>query len=275
MMASVSILMSSYWRDSPEQLSQALESLATQTVPPGEVVIVIGGDVPEALEKVFRDFEYKVGLRVLRQEKNEGLGSALQLGLENCRNELVARMDGDDICFLDRIEQQVSFMQENPEVGILSSWHAEFETDTMQVNAIKQTPTSNGGICKGLPWRNIISHPTVMMRRSAVLGIGGYRTMPYSEDYDLWLRVRAAGLPMASIPHPLLYMRVDRQQRVRRGGLHYATTSVAWRWRLLHEGVLNFWQFLATAPLYFIFHIIPPDVRGWFYRFVRRSPDMI
>jgi glycosyltransferase involved in cell wall biosynthesis len=266
--------MSSYWRDDPSQLTQALESLAAQTAPPAEVIIVVGGEVPGPLNAVFEKFREPLGLRIVRQEKNEGLGSALQLGLENCAHDLVARMDGDDVCFPDRIARQHAFMESHPEIGILMSWHAEFETEPGKVNAIKQTPQSDADICAKLPWRNIVSHPTIMMRRGVILDIGGYRSLPYSEDYDLWLRAKRDKVPMAAIQEPLLYMRVDRKQRVRRGGLHYGLTSVAWRWALFREKALTLPQFLITTPLYFLFHVIPADARGWFYRFVRRSPGV-
>lgn len=270
--APVSVLMSTYMRDDPQQLALSLKSISEQTAKPREVVIVIGGVLPDALEAVLADFARgPIQLNLIRQTRNEGLGAALQLGLEHCSQELVARMDGDDVCYLTRIEKQYAYMQNHPDTDLLCTWHAEFDTSIDHTNALKCTPAEHSEIARMLPWRNGISHPTIMFRKSRVLAIGGYRSFRRSEDHDLWLRAVSGGLKFSCLQEPLVYMRVDRGQRVRRTGAAYAFTSVGWRARTYREGHISLWQFLACAPMYFAFHFVPPGLKAWLYGFVRRK----
>jgi glycosyltransferase involved in cell wall biosynthesis len=273
--APISVLMSSYFRDDPGHLRMAMKSLTEQTVQPDEVVIVTGGELPPALRDVLDNFAREalpIHLNVAAQKDNEGLGSALQQGMRMCRNEFVARMDSDDVCHPTRFEKQIAFMRANPGVDILCSWHEEFESDPSLGNALKCTPATHKDIVARLWWRNVISHPTIFLRKSRVQDIGGYRPFRRSEDHDLWLRAASHGLVFASIQEPLLSMRVDRSQRVRRTGSAYAFTSVAWRARMLAEGHISPLQFLISAPLYFGFHMVPPHLKDSLYRLVRRPP---
>src|SRR5690348_1348881 len=115
----LSILMSVYQRESPQFLREALESLATQTVPADEVVIVKDGPVGSDLDAAISSYREKLPIACLQLEKNEGLGSALNAGLSKCGADLVARMDADDICACDRFEKQLAFFEQNPEADVV------------------------------------------------------------------------------------------------------------------------------------------------------------
>ena len=103
-MLKYSVLMSLYINEKPEHLRQSIESMINQTIKPDEIVIVKDGPITKELEDVLEEFStnYSDLFKIVPSEKNIGLGLALNLGLENCRNELVARMDTDDIhCLID------------------------------------------------------------------------------------------------------------------------------------------------------------------------------
>ena len=98
-----SILQSVYKSDNPEYLRLSIESMLLQTVPSDDYVIVEDGPLPQELENVILRFRRSnPEIKVVRLETNVGLGKALNAGLEACRNELVARMDSDDICRLQK-----------------------------------------------------------------------------------------------------------------------------------------------------------------------------
>lgn len=274
----VSVLMSVYFRDDPGQLALALGSMTEQTSLPSEFVVVVGGTLPLELESVLanaKESHPEIGWRVIQQQTNEGLGSALKQGLENCSNEFVARMDGDDLSRPNRIAVQYAYMTAHPDIDLLCSWHEEFAVDPSQVHGVKCTPATDAEIKRVIAWRNVISHPSLFMRRSRVLSIGGYRPLRRSEDHDLYVRARCAGLKFACIEKPLVWMRVDRSQRVRRTGFGYAFGSVAWRTRLLLEGNISPLEWAITAPLYLGFHLLPPGAMPFVYRFVRRRPAAV
>lgn len=273
--APISILMSTYHRDDPQQLWDSLRSVRDQTLVPAEIVIVVGGAINHEIEHTLSRFAETVPpteLVIVRQEQNLGLGAALQLGLKHCRYLLVARMDSDDLAHPDRLEKQYAFMATHPDTDILSSWHEEFDQDPAQINAIKKTPPAHEQIARILWWRNVISHPTLMFRTDPIRSIGGYRQLWHSEDLDLYLRAATAGLHFASIQEPLVSMRTNLAQKARRTGFRQTMLNLQWRWNLFREGHLRLWQFAIVAPAYYVFHIVPSGTKQWLYKFVRSTP---
>ena len=108
-----SVLLSVYHKEKAEFLDEALNSIVCQTLKPDEIIIVEDGPLTNELNNVLDKFETenkcvkRVPLKV-----NSGLGKALNEGLKHCSNDLVARMDTDDIAFPDRFEKQVEFMSQ-------------------------------------------------------------------------------------------------------------------------------------------------------------------
>lgn len=94
-----SVLMSLYYKEKPEYLKECLESLINQTVKADEWLIVKDGPLTEELELVLKEYEEKYPnlIHYVVFEKNQGLGLALKAGVSACNNELIARMDTDDI----------------------------------------------------------------------------------------------------------------------------------------------------------------------------------
>ena len=103
MMQNYSVLMSVYYKEKPQYLKQAMESIQGQTVPTDDFVLVCDGPLNEPLDKVIAEKQQEMGmtLNVVRLSKNGGLGNALNEGIKHCKNELVARMDSDDIAYTD------------------------------------------------------------------------------------------------------------------------------------------------------------------------------
>ena len=109
-----SVLMSVYYREKPEFLRQSMESILHQTVPTDDFVLVCDGPLNPELDAVIAQMQQAFGpvLYVLRLKQNGGLGKALNAGIQHCKNELVARMDSDDISRPDRCEKQLKvFLQ--------------------------------------------------------------------------------------------------------------------------------------------------------------------
>ena len=106
-----SVLISSYCKDDPAELSVALKSVwDDQSVKPSEIVIVKDGPLTAQLDAVIDGFAESAPVKIVPLPENRGLGRALAIGVEHCSCELIARMDGDDISMPDRFEKQLSFM---------------------------------------------------------------------------------------------------------------------------------------------------------------------
>ena len=123
--------MSVYANENPAFLRSSMNSMFYQTLKTNDFVLVCDGPLTLALDGVISEMLIKHGsiLNVIRNNRNEGLGKALNVGLQYCRNELVARMDSDDISFPVRCEQQVRFFEGHRDVALVGGTIEEFVTE--------------------------------------------------------------------------------------------------------------------------------------------------
>lgn len=225
---SYSVLMSVYYKEKPEFLKQAIESIQSQTLPTDDFVLVCDGPLNKELDAVIAVKQQEMGtsLNVIRLIKNGGLGNALNEGLKHCKNELVARMDSDDIAYPDRCEKQLAAFDTHSEVSICSGIVEEFTTDPQVVDARRVPPETNEEIIEFAKKRNPFNHPCVMYKKIAVEEVGSYQDFYLLEDYYLWLRMLMAGYQGYNIQEPLLHMRAGSDMYKRRAGWKYAKTQI-------------------------------------------------
>lgn len=211
------MLMSLYKKEKPEYLRLAIDSILNQTVSPDEITIVKDGLLTPELDAVLEEYSKKSDVfNLVGYEKNRGLGLALNYGLEHCRNELVARMDTDDIAKPDRCEKQLKKFEENPDLSLLGSSVDEFYTDPEHVVSRRVIPTSHKEIYEFAKRRSAFNHPTVMYKRSKVLGLGGYGNLRRNQDVDLFGRMLYSGLIAGNIEESLLFFRSNDDLAKRR-----------------------------------------------------------
>lgn len=187
-------------------LRTAVESILAQDDPDFELLIIddASTDTSVAIAESYAAADARV--TVVRHSRNAGLASTLNEGLERARHELVARMDQDDESLPARLRVQCAFLDAHPEVAAAGSWvrHMGARPNLDRVIELPVTPRE---VARALQWENCLYHPSVIMRRSVVRELGGYReAFRNAEDYDLWLRVSQAH-DLANVPEPLLRYR--------------------------------------------------------------------
>lgn len=185
-------------------LSQALDSIIAQTYSNFEIVVVNDGSTDRS-QKILESYQrHESRLRVFSQ-KNTGIVGALNSGIAASRGELIARMDGDDISYPQRLAKQISFLNANPMVVAVGS--DVYFTDPEGRRLIRHLPkTNHREIVDQLLDGNggAIIHPSLVVRREALVHIGGYREeYQWIEDLDLYIRLAEVG-ELANIPEPLL-----------------------------------------------------------------------
>jgi glycosyltransferase involved in cell wall biosynthesis len=131
--------------------------------------------------------------------KHQGLGDALNLGLEHCDTEFVARMDADDISVPDRLERQLEFLDQHPEVGVLGTQFRYFGGEDRFVFS-PRIPCDHDAIHADLKLGRLsLVHASLVFRTEVLRQVGGYRVRGMGEDWDLFLRLgnvtRFANLP--------------------------------------------------------------------------------
>lgn len=261
-----SVLMSLYAKERPTYLRQSLDSVFNQTLRPTEVILVEDGPVTKALESVVVEYCDRYSeMEVVPLQKNGGLGLALREGLKHCHNELVARMDTDDVCKPERFERQVSFMESYPEIDACGSWIDEFIDTTDNVISQRKTAESPEEIAVFARGRNPLNHPSVMFRKSAVERAGSYRHFPLFEDWYLWVRMIHNGSRLANIPESLLWFRTSPDTFKRRGGWRYAKDSARFQMALRDMGFISTFQALKGSLIRGSVYMLPNSVRALIY----------
>ncbi|GLS20336.1 hypothetical protein GCM10007874_33530 [Labrys miyagiensis] len=169
-------------------LQRAIDSILGQTLREIEFVIVNDGSSDETaaiLDTVARRDSRVI---VAHLPKNGGISAALNHGLGMVSTEFVARMDADDIALHDRLERQLQFLAQHPDVGVLGGWMRLLYPDGSLGDVI-QYPEGLWRFDAQMLAGNPIGHPSVMMRPSIIRKVGGYRSaFDGQEDYDLWIR---------------------------------------------------------------------------------------
>lgn len=213
-----SVLMSIYHKEKPDFFIESIESMLRQTVKPDEIVIVKDGPLTPELDQVINKYTNQEPrlFTIVALEKNMGLGLALNEGLKKCRNELIARMDTDDISLENRCELQLKEFHSNSDLCIVGTWTNEFYDEPSNIITSRIVPEKHEDIMKFSRRRSPFNHPTVMYKRSSVLNCGGYQDVLRKEDIDLFIRMLHNGCFSMNIPKPLLLFRSNEDNYKRR-----------------------------------------------------------
>jgi glycosyltransferase involved in cell wall biosynthesis len=267
----LSALIAVYAREDPAFLDQALESLALQTRPADEVVLVEDGPLGGDLDAVVAAHARRLPLTRVALPANVGLGAALRIGVECCRGELVARMDSDDICVADRFDRQVRALRGDRAAAVAGGAIAEFIAAPGVTVAFRRPPAASAEIARRAKSRNPLNHMTVMFRREAVLAAGNYRPFRGFEDYHLWVRMLMAGSRFINLPEVLVHVRAGEGMLDRRRGLRYAGTELAFQKFLCDEGFISPLRGFCNALLRVPVRLAPPALGRFVYRRLLRS----
>jgi glycosyltransferase involved in cell wall biosynthesis len=269
--------MSIYYKEKAEYLNRAMQSIwDEQTVKPNEIVLVQDGKLTDELYEAINQWQEKLEeiFKTIALEKNVGLGDALNIGIKECKYELIARMDTDDICTPDRFEKQLKVF-ENNNMDICSSWVSEFDNDENQIISYRKVPEVFEEIKHFAKQRNPLNHPAVMYRKKAVDKAGGYKKMMWFEDYYLWIRMLLNDAKFYNIQEPLVNMRAGYGQLERRSGLKYALEEVKFQKELLSLGFLNIFEFIRNVSIRFTSRVIPKALVKKIYKVLRREDRFI
>lgn len=207
-MPAVTVLMAVH--NAARFLKEAIDSVFDQTFQDFEFLVVDDGstDTTDAILASYADPR----LRVMRLAENGGLAAALNAGIRESRGGLIARMDGDDVCEPRRLERQVVFLRERPDVLLLGTGFVRTDVDGRIFERV-QYPTDNAALQERLLDGNQFCHPSVMFRTNVVRRLGGYRALAggAAQDYDLWLRIAEQG-EIANLPEMLVRYRMHESQ---------------------------------------------------------------
>ena len=263
---SFSVLISVYKKEKPEFFNEALDSVYTQTMPPSEVMICEDGKLSRELEAIIEKYKkrFPEQTRVIKYPMNRGLGKTLRDGILECSNEIIFRMDSDDISARDRFEKQLAIMQET-KADVVGSNIVEYNEEMSIKTGKRVVPEFNNDIKRYARKRNPINHMTVCYRKSAVIDAGNYLAMDGFEDYFLWVRMINNGASFYNVQEPLVNVRGGGSMISRRGGLPYAKKIIAFEKELKRMKYISLIQYYANLIPRVAVSIIPSSFRRAIY----------
>ena len=199
----VSVIMAVYGAE--KYLSQAIESVLNQTFSDFELIVINDCSPDNSLEIIKRYCEQDKRIVFVNNKVNLGPSGTRNVGLKLCRGDYIAIFDNDDVCMPDRLEKQVKFLDNNPNIFLVAgSYQYIDETSKLLDNYIKSYTSDEVKIL--LPEKNLISHPTVMYRNA---GYSYREKLDPAEDYDLWLRMMEDGKNLYIVKDVLIKYRIQ------------------------------------------------------------------
>ena len=266
-----SVLMSIYHKEKAEYFDRAIFSIwDEQTIKPDEIVLVQDGELTHELYVAISKWQNKLGdsFKTIPLENNVGTGKAKNIGLQECKFDLVAIMDTDDICSSDRFEKQLQVF-ENSNIDICSSWVSEFDIDENKIVSYRKLPQNHNEIVSFSKKRMPVNHPATMYKKELALEVGGYKHMMWFEDYFLMVRMMLNGAKFYNIQEPLVNMRAGYGQLERRSGLKYALNEYIFQKEILHLDFINYIEFIRNVSLRFVSRILPHGLVKIIYKNIR------
>lgn len=261
-----SVLMSVYYKENPKYLKDAIESVLNQTVKADEIVIIKDGKLTVELDMILEEYtnKYKGLFKIIEFKSNRGLGVALREGVLSCSNEIIARMDTDDIARKDRFEKQLKILKDK-NLDIVGSNIAEFDGEITNVISNRTVPENSKDIKLFSKKRNPFNHMTVMYRKDAVLKAGNYEEFLWFEDYNLWVRMFMAGAKAYNIQENLVNARTGREMFARRGGFKYIKQEVNMQNFMLRKKYISYKEYIVNLFERMMVRVMPNKLRGIIY----------
>lgn len=226
-MPTVSIIMGVYNCKRPDLLRKSVHSIINQTYKDWEFLICNDGSTDGTTFNLLKGYEKKdERIRVFTYEKNQGLAFALNVCLKEAKGIYIARQDDDDESKPERLERLVEFAEKHPEYAIIGSIADVTDDDGVWGEyPLEEKPTKTS-----FYWNSPFAHPTVLMRKDALNAVGGYRVSKETqrhEDYDLFMRMYAAGYKGYNIQEKLYKYRIiygDKKYRPMKDRVNEAVT---------------------------------------------------
>ena len=247
----ISIIMSVY--NGMPYLRQAVQSILNQTYKHFEIIIVDDASTDDSLRYLKSIKDKRVNL--IKNLKNLGLASSLNIALRKARGDYIARMDADDVSLPRRLETQLEFLEKNRDIDICGSYVRVIDNDGKIIGQIKK-PLADIKIKKELFWLTPLLHPTWFAKKEVFTKLKGYdEKWDYVEDFEFL--IRAKDFKMANISKYLLFFRSQKERRSQKTIKKIYRNSLKLRQKIFKEQKLGFSYLPILARSYISTYLLP------------------
>ncbi len=174
-------------------LAEAIESVTQQTFDSFELIVIDDGST-DGTRPIADGFARRDPRLTVTGQPHSGIVTALNFGIQASRGRYIARMDADDYSLPPRLAKQVAFLDTRPDCVAVGCDVEVIDANSSKIGLLR-FPERHLDIAEALMnGRSALAHPSVVMRKEAVLRAGGYRASQFpSEDFDLWMRLCEIG----------------------------------------------------------------------------------
>lgn len=265
-----SLLITVYNNDDPIYFEEALHSVCVaQSKIPDQLVLVADGPIDKAINDVIKRYLYIMGnsLTFIQMEENLGQGAALNIGLQSCLHELVARMDADDVARPDRFEKQITYMHQNPHIDLSSGYINEFGKNKKE--CVRKIPLEHDDIIKFSKFRSPINHGACIYKKQKVSAVGGYNNTTQVQDYQLFVDMILAGCQLGNLSEILLDVRINDNYS-RKAGYKYFIEELNLAREFLKNGHINLIGFAKNIVFRGLPRFLPAGIVSFIYQKILR-----
>ena len=204
-------------------IKDAIKSILGQTFQDFQFIIINDGSTDSTDEIILSVKDPRI---LYKKKEHTGISETLNYGIKLAKTELIARMDSDDISLPFRLDIEYEFALKNKIYDVISCWYAVFQNN--KIKYIVKTKENSDEIKKSLLLYSEICHPAALMKKSAIVKLGGYKPL-YQEDvfqdYELWLKGKEQ-LAFYNIQRVLLFQRytdnsLSKKNLLEKFKLHY------------------------------------------------------
>ncbi len=261
----ISIIMGIY--NCADTLSAAIDSILNQTYQNWELILCddCSQDSTYSLAKQYLE-KYPEKIKLLKNDVNKGLNHTLNRCLAVASGEYIARMDGDDISYPDRLEKEAAVLENNPDIAIVSTDMEFFDENGVWGRThVNPVPTKRLFI-KGTPF----CHAACLVRKEAYMAVEGYseeKRLLRVEDYHLWVKMYAKGYKGVNIKEILYQMRDDRSAQKRKKLIYRFNEAYVMRYAIKHLKLPFYWIIFSVKPI--IIGMLPSFIYKALHRYKR------
>lgn len=200
----ISVIMSVY-NESNRELELSINSILAQTYDYLELIVVNDNPEDVRIRKILEEISDQ-RVKIFSNCKNMGLVFSLNEALKNANGNIIARMDADDISEKDRLEREYLYLKKY-NLDLVGSWIRLINEQNKEIGQMK-FPTTSRGINHQIKYGGCLPHPTWMGKKETFSELGGYRSIPFCEDYDFLLRAIKKGYRLGNVPYCSLNYRI-------------------------------------------------------------------
>lgn len=266
------VLMSVYKNDNPAHLRLSIDSILNQTYQDFLLLIGVDGAIGNGLADTLHSYDGNPKVKTFWFTENRGLTAVLNNLLEEGKKmnpKYYARMDADDISYVDRFEKQVKYLNENPELDVIGGAIEEMEFDGSLNGKVIQYPLTHQKCFDFFATRNPLAHPAVMFRASFFDKVTSYNaSYKKNQDTELWFRAFKAGCKFSNLKDVVLTFRVSKDMYKRRGGTKFAKEVLKLR-NEINKGLGYGLKATLFGYAYYVMAISPGWVKKFAYRVFR------